>query len=482
MRVLYPTIKLLILLVFLYPVHAKADEIMQMCQEKWGHNYEMILYCIKNQREAKKAIDNTIKDDISIFCEKKWGNNFEMVEYCIKNQRDAKQKINSESSKSGRSLEELNRCRKILAEGLKFSEIEDKALDKKDYCAAWKACSEQVELIFNYQIYCTESEKETIKTKEMLRESEVRRGSLYDKCAVVEGQRMEKELKNLEQGKKKSERSSTTKKNAIAPQVLKRGFTDPTTGMEFIFVKGGCFQMGDNFGEGRDDEKPVHEVCVSDFYLGKNEVTVGQFRKFVRENDYHTDAEKGNSCWVSNGSSVEKRSGASWLSPGFNQEDNNPVTCISWNDATAFYEWLLRVSGKKYRLPTEAEWEYAARSGGKKERYAGTSSPVDLKNYGWFDANSGNRTHPVGKKRPNGLGLYDMSGNVSEWCQDGYKKGYYSDSPRNNPQGSESGIYRMKRGGSWYDSLITTRVAFRGILNPTDCSNTYGFRLTISAP
>lgn len=464
-----------------YEVVNYSGIIKNDCENKWANNFEMVLYCIKNQSEAKRAIDNTIKDEISRFCENKWDNNFEMVEYCIKNQRDAKQKVISESNNIRRPIQVSEKYMETMAKRQKLLEIEIKALANNNYCAAWKACAEESSLLGLFQFLCNESEKEII--KEMLRETEVRSGTLYNRCVLAEGQRMEKELKTLEQEKKKLERSSTLKKNAIALQVSKRGFTDPTTGMEFIFVRGGCYQMGDNFGDIERDDKirgrvheevsPVHEVCVSDFYLGKFEVTLGQFRKFVRETDYRTDGEQSNSCFVSDGSSWEKKSGASWKSPGFNQDDNNPVTCVSWNDATAFHEWLSRAGGKKYRLPTEAEWEYAARSGGKKERYAGTSSPAELKSYGWFDGNSENRTHSVGKKRPNGIGLYDMSGNVDEWC---------SKSPRNKSQEPESGSGCMLSGGSWYHSLISTCMAFRRYRGPTDCSNTNGFRLAIPAP
>jgi formylglycine-generating enzyme required for sulfatase activity len=195
---------------------------------------------------------------------------------------------------------------------------------------------------------------------------------------------------------------------------------DPTTGMEFVFVKGGCYEMGDTFGDGQADEKPVHNVCVSDFYLGKYEVTVGQFRTFVQDTNYRTEAEKGDGCFVWNGSKWDKDGSKSWRSPGFSQDDNQPAVCVSWNDTQAFNEWLSRKGGKSYRLPTEAEWEYAARSGGKKEKYAGTSNDSGLGEYAWYNANSGSRTHSVGGKTPNGLGLYDMTGNVWEWCQDWY--------------------------------------------------------------
>ena len=197
----------------------------------------------------------------------------------------------------------------------------------------------------------------------------------------------------------------------------KKQYKDPITGMEFVFVKGGCYQMGDVLG---DDEKPVHEVCVDDLYMGRYDVTQGQWKMIMGENP-----SRFSSCG-----------------------DNCPVEQISWNDVQEFIGKLNSHSGiSKYRLPTEAEWEYAARSGGKAERFAGGN---DVENVAWYEANSrSHHTHPVGEKAANGLGLYDMSGNVWQWTSDWYNGKYYSNSPRNNPQGPSSGWSRVIRGGSW---------------------------------
>lgn len=225
-------------------------------------------------------------------------------------------------------------------------------------------------------------------------------------------------------------------------------FTDPTTGMEMIFVKGGCYQMGDIFGDGDGDEKPVHEVCVSDFYIGKYEVTQGQWRQIMGSNP-----SQFSSCG-----------------------DKCPVESVSWNDAQDFISRLNSRSGKRYRMPTEAEWEYAARSGGKREKYAGGN---DVDAVAWYDSNSGSRTHPVGQKQPNGLGLYDMSGNVWEWCQDWYGGSYYNQSSRDNPGGPSSGSGRVGRGGSWSDTARVLRAASRVRRNPGSRSLRLGFRLAL---
>ena len=154
---------------------------------------------------------------------------------------------------------------------------------------------------------------------------------------------------------------------------------------------------------------------------------------------------------------------------------------ISWDDAQVFIRKLTEMnSGKhKFRLPTEAEWEYAARSGGKKERYAGGD---DIDAVAWYDKNSGGSTHPVGGKAPNDLGIHDMSGNVWEWCGDRYGKDYYRRSPRKNPRGPSSGSYRVIRGGCWAGYANNARCADRSNFMPVDSWSILGFRLVLPVP
>ena len=156
--------------------------------------------------------------------------------------------------------------------------------------------------------------------------------------------------------------------------------------------------------------------------------------------------------------------------------DNLPVENVSWDDVQAFIRKLNQLTGKRYRLPTEAEWEYAARGGNKSRgyKYAGGNNIDEV---AWYDGNSGERTHPVGKKRPNELGLYDMSGNVWEWCSDWYDEDYYGNSPQNNPQGPASGSSRVFRGGSWLNYAILCRSASRYYSTPDSRYGLIGFRL-----
>ncbi|MCF6178238.1 MAG: formylglycine-generating enzyme family protein [Geopsychrobacter sp.] len=226
--------------------------------------------------------------------------------------------------------------------------------------------------------------------------------------------------------------------------------TDPITGMEFVLVKGGCFKMGSN--DGASDEKPLHEVCVDDFWMGKYEVTQAQYDKLMK------------GFWGGGNRSEFKGK-------------NRPVENISWEETQKFIDKLNSKSKKKYRLPTEAEWEYAARSGGKKEKWAGTNSESSLGEYAWYSKNSNSQTHPAGQKKPNGLGLYDMSGNVWEWCSDRYDTGYYSQSPRQNPQGPSKGSDRVIRGGGWDYGPWILRSANRNGGRPGYRDFNLGFRL-----
>ncbi len=224
---------------------------------------------------------------------------------------------------------------------------------------------------------------------------------------------------------------------------------DSATGMEFIFVKGGCYDMGDTFGDGELDEKPVHSVCVSDFYIGKYEVTQEQWKTIMGSNPSDFSS-CGDTC---------------------------PVESVSWDDTQEFIQKLNSKTGKSYRIPTEAEWEYAARSGGKKEKYAGTSSDPDVGSYAWYGSNSDGEIHPVGRKKPNGLGIYDMSGNVYEWCHDWFGSDYYKNRPKNSPQGPSSGNNRVFRGGSWLNELPLLRASDRNDDDPSVRHRRIGFRL-----
>ena len=242
-----------------------------------------------------------------------------------------------------------------------------------------------------------------------------------------------------------------------------------------IFIKGGTFDMGDTFGDGGDDEKPVHKVTVSDFYLGKYPVTVAQFKDFIEGSGYKTETEKEGWSWCWNGKKWQKMNGVTWhydvkgmLHPY--SEHNHPVIHVSWNDAKAFADWYSKIIGQKHRLPTEAEWEYAARGGilSKGFKFAGSN---DLSEVAWNFENGNSNTHAVGQKNANELGLYDMSGNVWEWCKDRYNPEYYKISITANPAGAISGSDRVLRGGSWFDGAKHWREAWSPWSSRVDSSS-----------
>jgi formylglycine-generating enzyme required for sulfatase activity len=227
-------------------------------------------------------------------------------------------------------------------------------------------------------------------------------------------------------------------------------------GVSFVMklVKAGTFRMGatPEMNDGAfDDEFPVHKVTLTkDYYMGETQVTQALWQAVMGENP-------------------------SW----FTGDDQRPVECVSWNDCQDFIEQLNRITGEHFRLPTEAEWEFAARGGNESKgcRYAGSN---DLDEVAWYDEDlDKGSTHPVAGKQPNELGLYGMSGNVYEWCSDWYDGNYYQDSPDVDPQGPASGHYRVLRGGSCGFIARSCRLSDRGVLIPEDRNYDCGLRLSL---
>lgn len=260
-------------------------------------------------------------------------------------------------------------------------------------------------------------------------------------------------------------------------------FTVNGVSFEMVEVKGGTFTMGGTSEQGSEtnsEEEPTHSVTLSDYYIGKYEVTVGMFREFVNETNYRTDADKEGWSYVWTGSSWDKKNGVNWKcdANGYvrnSSEDNHPVIHVSWNDAKAFCEWLARKTSQTFRLPTEAEWEYAARGGNKSRgyKYSGSNNINDVAWYTSTTNDSG--TKPVGTKSPNEFGIYDMSGNVWEICQDWY--GDYSSGSQTNPTGPATGSNRVLRGGGWLHNARYCRVSYRSYSTPDGRDGYLGFRL-----
>jgi len=229
---------------------------------------------------------------------------------------------------------------------------------------------------------------------------------------------------------------------------------DPVVGIEMIFVKGGTFAMGCTAEQNNcsDDEKPVHNVTLNDFYLGKYEITQKQWEQVMANN------------------------------PSKFKGDSLPVENVSWNDARLFIATLNlmnTMAGKKYRFPTEAEWEYAARGGLKSSGYMYSGSN-NINDVAWYESNSDDKTNHVETKIANELGIYNMSGNVSEWVNDWYDKEYYQKSLQANPKGPNLGSGRVYRGGGWYLEAEHCRVSFRANYAPNNHFEYLGFRLALS--
>lgn len=280
-------------------------------------------------------------------------------------------------------------------------------------------------------------------------------------------------------------------------------------GMTFQLIPEGKFVMGSYEDEpNRDHQEVRHSVEITEpFYMAAYEVTVRDFSLFVKATGYKTEAETdGNGGWGFDPDQLRyvQSKRYNWRNPGFAQKDTHPVVNVSWNDAQAYIAWLNRMDGcadvlgpnAKYSLPSEAQWEYAARAG-----YDGSfplgEDPEDLVKVAnvanaayqtnriaanrLIKSNDGYEyTAPVGKFLPNAFGLYDMIGNVMEWCSDWYRLGYYQISPERDPAGPANGLEKVIRGGSWYSHHAYCRIAFRGMLKPNERFDYIGFRVAIT--
>jgi len=273
------------------------------------------------------------------------------------------------------------------------------------------------------------------------------------------------------------------------------------TGMHLVFIPDGAFLMGsDEGGERRyaHRERPQHVVRITrPFYMGKYEVTTGEFAQFVEDTDYTTEAERRGQGHTWNGKGWTWTAGANWKNPNFPQTANHPVVLVSWNDAQNFAKWLNTPTPfdraqrgpphshaptpPLFSLPTEAQWEYAHRAGTNTRFYFGAQPTLDeIKQHLWLRANSDGGTHAVGQKKPNPWGLYDIMGNTAEWLQDWY--GSYPAAPQIDPKGPLRGADRVVRGGNWLCAPQGLRVTLRGIEKPDYCSTNRGFRVALAVP
>lgn len=253
--------------------------------------------------------------------------------------------------------------------------------------------------------------------------------------------------------KKHKSQSKPTKGGTVKRVATKASYSNGTltvNGIKYnmVWVDGGTFRMGATSEQGSEisDEKPVHSVTLSGYYIGKTEVTQVLWQAVMGSN------------------------------PSYFEGDDLPVEQVSWDDCQEFIRKLNSLTGQNFRLPTEAEWEFACRGGNNSRGYKYSGSNY-IDNVAWYDGNSGDKTHPVAMKSPNELGIYDMSGNVWEWCADWY--GDYSSGRQTNPKGPYGGSYRVIRGGSWFICARGCRSSFRFNSFPSSRLDYLGLRLAL---
>lgn len=328
----------------------------------------------------------------------------------------------------------------------------------------------------------------------------------YTKAIKMEQQRTaaaERHVQELEAALRERDKAAVPAATWPAGVVFQDAFKDGSgIGPEMVVIPAGHFLMGSLESEaGRDkDEGPQHEVSVKKFALGKTEVTVGEFRRFVRATSYKTEAERdvgAQGCNTLEDGKWDWHAGRYWDNTGFKQSDKQPVACISWNDAKEYVKWLSSSTGNSYRLPSEAEWEYAARAGSTTARYWG-NNPDDACRYAnvadqttnggqswptkhnckdgnWFSA-------PVASYTANAFGLYDMIGNVWEWVEDCSHDSYSGAPVDGRVWAGGNCSVRVLRGGSWLNKPDDARSAIRNWGGASSRGGFYGFRLARMLP
>jgi len=303
-------------------------------------------------------------------------------------------------------------------------------------------------------------------------------------------QQVEENIKKAEQNRKQAEDEVEQAKEDIKKaeqqrillqtnkNIFQDNLKDGGLGPKMVWIPKGNFRMGDIQGDGEDDEKPAFNVFVKRFAIGQYELTIGEFRKFVQVTKYRTDSEKGSGCQIWNGNNWKGDMRSNWQEVGFSQNENHPVTCINWYDAMAYIKWLKQQTGKEYRLPTELEWEYAARAGTKTKYWWGNNIGKDKANCDgcgnqWGDK----RTVSADSFIPNDFGLYNMIGNLWEWTCSEYDNKYNGKEKLCLEKNVKNKIQFVLRGGSWGSKPYWIRSTNRHFYNPNTIHNTVGFRV-----
>ncbi len=404
-----------------FPPHSFEENRLKLIRLNWKSNQEVGSYrsLLASLENEKKNKENQMKSKESLLQSK----DTEIQNLCQQLEEEKKQSSSMQSS---------------LERELKKSQTDYVTLKQK-YDEESKAYSE------------LKKKMEEIKEEEKKIKEEEKKIKEEEKEIKEEEKKIKEEEKKKKEEEKKKKEEKEAKRLAAEEEKKKyvKEFTVNGVSFNMIPVEGGTFQMGATSEQGSDaysDEKPVHSVTLSDFMIGETEVTQELWKAVMGNN------------------------------PSKFKGTKNPVECVSWNDCKVFIGKLNSLTGKDFRLPTEAEWEFAARGGNKSGlfKYSGSN---EIDKVAWYQGNS-NNTHPVGKKNANELGLYDMSGNVWEWCEDWY--GDYSSSPQTNPKGPNDGSDRVIRGGSWSSfSAWYCRVPYRNNRTQDVRCNILGLRLAL---
>ena len=336
--------------------------------------------------------------------------------------------------------EEKKRQEKIADIETKMSALEVQRTERK------KAVLQKEQELKLAQIDLEECEANINKLQQKIHE--LREPQVAKEKAKQEKERIEAEERRKEEAQRQREAEERRRREEEA-RAKEKKFTIDGVEFKMIRVEGGSFMMGSpDDATIYDDEKPQHRVTLSDYYIGETQVTQELWAAVMGNN------------------------------PAYFKGNNNPVECVSWDNCQEFIRKLNEKTGKAFRLPTEAEWEFAARGGKKCKgyKYAGSDT---INEVAWYNDNSNASTHPVKLKKPNELDIYDMSGNVWEWCQDWFDSNYYENSPDATPQGPVSGSDRVLRGGSWINNATYGRTAYRSSNSPGNRNNNLGFRLAL---
>jgi formylglycine-generating enzyme required for sulfatase activity len=337
-------------------------------------------------------------------------------------------------------------------------------------------------------------------TDDELKELERQAAELEMKRAAAEAEAQRRMMAEKKTAEAKRRAEASKKAAADAKRIAEQKFAAERQKIvelagKFVDIRGGTFEMGCSPEDPNceDDERPAHTVSIKAFRIGKAEVTVGNFRRFVEATTYRTDAEREGHCWALGGDGKwAEQAGRNWTNPGFTQSDRHPVVCVSWNDATAYVQWLSQQGLGRFRLPSESEWEYVARSGRKGFYGFGDKVEILCDYANIADKTAAERlpfrtvgpcddremyTASVGGYRPNRYGIHDLHGNVWEWMEDCWHDSYTGAPSDGTPWLVGDCARRVLRGGSWGDDPMLARSSYRDRNLTQIRGDNVGFRL-----